>query len=129
MTAPEITHETIKNENSTVSWIDNDIIHLLWRKGVDLEIPDVDEVETAFEQLAQGRKVKVLSEFGNFVNITPEAREYAANRSPECIALAYVISSLAQRIIIRFYIRIRKRQNPTKVFMNRDEALKWLRSM
>jgi hypothetical protein len=129
MTTPETTPTVIKNANSTIGWVNDDVIHLKWRQDVELEIPDIDEVEAAFQELTKGKKVKVLSEFGNYVNISAEARDYAAARSPECIALAYVITSLAQRIVIRFYIRLRRRQNPTKVFTSREEALNWLKTM
>ncbi len=129
MTLEETISPEIINENSTFRVLDGEIIHVLWREGVELEIPDIDDAERTFEELTGGNKVKVLSQFGRYVNISSEARDYAAARSPECIALAYVITSLAQRIVIRFYIRLRRRKNPTKVFNTYEEALQWLRTM
>ena len=78
MTALE-TEEIIQNTNSTATLIDEGILHFRWHTGIELEIPDIDEAHRAFELLAKGRKVKVLSEFGHYVNISPEARDYAAH--------------------------------------------------
>jgi len=122
-------YKEIINKNSAVRIVEGNIFHIKWTQNVELEIPDVDEVNAAFLELTNGETVKVLSQFGNYVNITSEARDYAANKSPRCIALAYVVTGLAQRMVIRFYIRLRKRQNPTKVFNSYDDALAWLKTM
>jgi len=119
----------IQNLNSIVRWIEDDIIHIKWKEDVELEEKNVDDVSLAFQQLTNRQTVKVLSHFGNYVNITSNARRYAAEQSPKCIALAYVINSLAQRIVIRFYIGMRKRKNPTKVFNSFEEAKEWLIKM
>jgi hypothetical protein len=118
----------IENTNSTICWVDESIVHIVWNPNIELEKVDIDEVSQSFDEMTQGEVVRVVSQFGTYVNISPEAKAYAAEKSPECIALAYVITSLAQRILIRFYIRMRKRKNPTKVFNTIDEALIWLKA-
>ena len=126
MEAPNLVSEIYEKTNSTVSWITDEIVHIKWKEGVELEIEDIDDVDDSFQKITQGEKVKVLSEMGKFTNISPEARKYAAEQSPDLICLGYVIHSLAQRLILRFYIKIKRRQYPTKVFTSYKEALEWL---
>lgn len=128
MIALESIENTIVNKNSTVKLVEKGIVHIKWKSDIELEEKDVDDVSAAFNELSKGEIVCVISHFGEYVNITPTARDYAANQSPKCIALAYVLNGLAQRLVIKFYIRIRKRKNPTKVFNSYEDALKWVKS-
>ncbi|NRA10987.1 MAG: hypothetical protein HRT57_03410 [Crocinitomicaceae bacterium] len=125
---PFITDKIVK-ANTTLSWIEPGIVHIEWRKEIDIEIADIDDLTESFNELTQGEMVKVVSEISRFVNITPEARSYAAKQSPKLIGLAYVINGLGQRLILKFYIRLRRNQNPTKVFLSKTEAVEWLREL
>lgn len=118
----------IDNTNSTVSWLEEGIIFIQWKDETDIEISDIDELEVSFYKLTGGKKVKVISELGRYVNITTEAKHYAAERAPELICLAYAIQDLSQRMVLRFYLRIRRNKNPTKVFNSKETALTWLKS-
>lgn len=129
MTAEPILAEGIKKKNSTLSWIEPGIACISWGGNIDIEISDIDDLEDSFAELTNGEMVKVVSEVSRYVNITPEARSYAANRSPELLGLAYVINGLGQRSILKFYIRLRKNQNPTRVFVSKKEAVDWLRGL
>ena len=97
--------------------------------NIDIAISDIDDLEDSFAELTGGEMVKVVSEIGRYVNITPEARSYAANKSPKLLGLAYVINGLGQRLVLKFYIRLRKNQNPTRVFVSKKEAVDWLRTL
>ena len=43
------------------------------------------------------------------------------------IAEAFLLTSLAQKILINFYIRFDKPLVPSKVFTNKEKAIEWLR--
>ena len=129
MTTIEKTPKKVEGTNFSISWLNDNTIHLFWKEGADIEISDIDELEKVFADVTQGKKVKVVSELGNYVNMSTEARHYAASRSPELIGLAYVINGLAQRIVLRFYIRLRKRKNPVKVFDSMEDAKEWLHGL
>jgi hypothetical protein len=118
--------EEVQITNATIIRLSDSIIHLQWKRGVELEISDIDEMIKAFEEMSKGQLTKVISEFSPFVTISSKAREYAAANSPDLIALAYVIHGLSQRIIIRFFIRIKKKKHPTKVCLSFDEAVNWI---
>ncbi|MFT6283542.1 MAG: hypothetical protein ACJA0U_003685 [Salibacteraceae bacterium] len=129
MSTEQIIAKKIKKANTTLSWIEPGIAHIEWRQDIDIEIADIDDLEDSFAELSQGEMVKVVSEITSYVNITPEARAYAAKRSPKLLGLAYVINGLGQRLVLKFYIRLRKNQNPTQVFVSKKEAVEWLRQL
>lgn len=47
--------------------------------------------------------------------------------NPYSKADAFVIKSLAQKILANFYLRINKPERPTKFFNKKEEALDWLK--
>lgn len=47
--------------------------------------------------------------------------------NPYSNADAFVIKSIAQKILANFYIKINKPERPTKFFNNTDEAINWLK--
>lgn len=61
--------------------------------------------------------------------MSSDARQYAADHSPNAKGVAYVIHNLAQRLIIKFYVQMWKRKKPTKVFDSFYEAIEWLEKL
>lgn len=47
--------------------------------------------------------------------------------NPYSKADAFVIKSMAQKILANFYIKINKPERPTKFFNNKEDALIWLK--
>lgn len=47
--------------------------------------------------------------------------------NPYSKADAFVIKSMAQKILANFYIKINKPERPTKFFNNKEEAIIWLK--
>ncbi len=46
---------------------------------------------------------------------------------PYSSADAFVIQSIAQKLVANFYVKIVRPERPTKFFTSKDDALKWLR--
>ena len=126
MTILDLEHKEVVNLNSTVKWMENGIVCIQWKHNADITISDIDELEKAFKKLTGGEKVRVIQNMGKYVNMNPDARKYASTRAPELIGVAYVISGLGQRLAVSFYIRIRTRKHPTKVFSSLEDAAEWL---
>jgi len=106
--------------------LSDDIFHIKWNGDKDIEIQDIDELAAAFESMTQGRRMKVIQEFDHFTNITNDARKHAAETAPDVTAIAYVIKGLGQRMVLRFYLNLRRRKAKAKVFMKMEEALNWI---
>ena len=80
-------------------------------------------------EFTNGRPHGVLAIAGERTNATEEARRYAAANVPEGrIAEAIIIGSLPVRIMGNFYLKFHKPEVPTRMFDDREEALKWLRA-
>jgi hypothetical protein len=120
--------EVIKNQHSEMKILENSILHISYTAGVVLEAKDIKELQVQFE-LLNPKPRKVLQELGSSLNMSSEARRYAAEHSPDLIAVAYVIKGLAQRLLIRFHVKMWKRDKPVKVFDSFDDAKAWLMSM
>jgi hypothetical protein len=58
-----------------------------------------------------------------------EAMNYIASEgsSPYAIAEAYVIASLSQKILAKFYLNFNKPARPTRMFGAIPEAVTWLK--
>ncbi len=105
---------------------------------IEFENKDVDEMTLEHIYSANEAAAKIsnytpslnLIILKNFVNVSPEARSYAASEESNkyTIADAFIIESQALKIVGNFYIRFNKPKRPTKIFNTELEALKWLNS-
>ncbi len=109
--------------------LSNGVLHIIHDKGVEIEVSDVKEMKETFEQLVSPKPSKAIQEFKFGVSMNMEARTYAAEHSPALLGVAYIIDGLAQRLILRFYVRMWKRDKPTDFFSDVDEAMEWLESI
>ncbi|MCB9224146.1 MAG: hypothetical protein H6582_08230 [Crocinitomicaceae bacterium] len=121
-----ISDKVIKNRHSTVQLIAEDIVFVFYHENAVLEPEDFDESLAAYNEISQGRKIKALSEFGKYSSATAEARKHAETLKINCIAEAAVFHSLAQRLLLKFYILFRKQPHTLKIFQSKEEALMWL---
>jgi len=106
--------------------LDNGVLHINYSAGVEIDAADIKELQQVYTSLPDPKPMKVLQELEQHVSMTMAARSYAAEHSPNLLAVAYVIKSLAQRLLIRFYVKMWKRDKPYKVFENYEDAMNWL---
>jgi hypothetical protein len=122
------TVEIIKNANSTIRMLDSEIFYVLYDKGIVISVDDFEETAAVYNEISEGRKLKFLVEFPAFITATADARKWAENNQVDAKAEAIVFSNLSQRLLIRFYILMRKQNHPVKVFSNKTSAQNWLES-
>lgn len=81
--------------------------------------------------LGSGKKMPVYTSTYNFMNISSEARVYAASAEGQryTIANAVLIDNLAKSILFNFYLKMNQPVVPTKAFKTEEEALIWLESL
>ena len=116
-------------EKFVFSILEDNILLIYYKDNATIEVEDILSIEKAYNDLPYIKPMKVVTEYGEFVTITSEARTKAAQRSPDLIAVAYVINSLSQRLLLKFYIKMVKRKKPTKVFQTMEEALDWVKGI
>lgn len=98
------------------------------------------EVEVTLEEVIEGtdyimsvvgdRKFPVLFIANEFSVPSSESRDYLAKKEslPYSLADAYVICSFPQKLIGNFYLKVNKPGRPTKIFTDKEEAIKWLKT-
>lgn len=117
---------------ATISILEEGIMKVHIKVEDEFTIDDSKAIVEARTKLANGRKMAMLyTTSTKFVIPSKEVREYVATeeRSEFVTADAFVISSLAQRLAVRFFIRFNKPVRPTRFFESEEAALEWLQVM
>jgi hypothetical protein len=114
--------------HSVIVLRDDGIIELYANDHHVYIIEDVKENVKAFGELTGNEKVPVLIIGGSFSSLDDQTREFMATEESlkYSKAEAFLITSLAQKILINFYIKFNKPLVPTRVFTDKEEAIEWL---
>lgn len=106
------------------------IVHYKMKANCLIMLPDVMKHFNVFKEKYAGQAFLNLYEFEENSEIDDEVRKWAADPSGNnfTIADAFVIQSMAQKMIGNFYLTFHKPVKPTKLFNNVEDALKWLNS-
>jgi hypothetical protein len=112
-------------------WIGDDgILRVKSDEGTEVTLEEATACFNAYLELGcKETKILQLIYVNGSLNITSEARDYAAVHGPQFfIASAIINNSLAIRLIVNFFNSFYKKQAPFKMFPNEETALKWLSS-
>ncbi len=120
----------IELKKSTVSLLDEGILHIHLKGGSEIELADAVLIVEAMGKLGGGKKYPVMIDAGEFTSVDKEVRIFSASPESNIYTLADAIAyvSLAQKLIANFYIQYNKPSVPTKAFPTKEEALEWLKS-
>ena len=104
------------------------IIHPV--EGALIDIEQLNEHHREIFKLTNGKPGAVLIRSEPLVTITDEARKetIVAEKAKYIIAQAIIVNNIADKIMGTFYIRYNKPKSPTKLFVNENEAIKWLKN-
>lgn len=94
---------------------------------VEVGIEDVKMIVAAQRKLS-GEKMPVLAICAEFASTNSDVMRYISKNEnfPYSKAGAFVIKSMAQKLLANFYLKINVPQRPTKFFNSKEEAEKWL---
>jgi hypothetical protein len=112
--------------------LSNGIIHYTYLPNVEVDIKEHQINHDTLIQLAdKNQKALLLIDADEFINVTSEARKFIRTLEPHVPikARALVITSLGQRILASFYIRVQKPIVETKIFNNYVDAFSWLNTL
>lgn len=116
--------------HTTILKRDDGIIEITCSDSLTYDIEHIYEMHAATSRLVNKQRVPALFLVGKDTTITHDAMKYGATEEATQLSLAeaYVIHSLAQKILANFYLRIYKPPVPTKFFDDRVAAETWLRT-
>lgn len=81
-------------------------------------------------EMVNYKQVPILFKHQEFALPGKANRDYWATKDacPYSKAEAFIINSIAMRMIANFYLKINKPERPTKMFTREEEAIKWLKT-
>ena len=92
---------------------------------VDLEIAKHGSDERI--KICKGKTYPCIFDISNVNAITKDARDYLANEGNELVsASAILINSPVKKMVANFFISVSRPRNLTRVFTDRESAIKWL---
>ena len=106
------------------------IIENIIKAGVVLEVEDVRKIKEINLKIAGNKNYALLVDPQEGSSITDEARALLASAelAPFNLAKAIVTHTLKQKILGNLYLQVNKPHVKTRMFTDREKALKWLHS-
>lgn len=104
------------------------IVEILIKESSVIGREECIEITDSYETILESQRFPLLHIIEDYVTIDKEAREYAASEEGLRYSKveAFVINSLAHKILANFYMKVNKPSVPTKFFRSREEAEDWL---
>ncbi|HEY6160521.1 MAG TPA: hypothetical protein VI112_04840 [Bacteroidia bacterium] len=105
------------------------IIHTHFFSAMKIELEHVMKINEACGELTRGAKVPMFIDGDEQTIPSESAMRYVSqkNSNPYALAEAYILKSLAQKLIADLYLRFNRPGRPTRMFTKEGEALQWLR--
>ncbi len=119
---------SINSEKTIVSLIENNIIHIHLKSNQEIALIDAQEVLESMGIVGEGKKYPVFIDAGEFVSIDDDVRVFSASKAGNIytIADAIAVDNIAQKLLANFYLKNDHPKVPTKIFINKHDALAWL---
>ena len=119
-------------ENSQIHMVIEDgILVATYKAGLKMTIDDAKHIVNERLNLLEGKKLPVLIIDSGVVSMDKSARDFLS--SDEGIgglsAAAIIENSLFSKMLINFFLRLTNPKIQVKAFNDKNEALKWLKSL
>lgn len=107
--------------------IENSIIHFIYKPQEVFDVDMADEVIEDRFKFSNHKCYPALADIRGVKHFTPEARDLMATKGNKLIsAIAILIESPVERMIVNTYMNVNKPDKPTRMFTDENRALKWL---
>lgn len=108
-------------------WFDTDTLYIRIYKDVEISFEDAQSIiEFQIKEGVSFEHDRIIHA-ENYVTISKSARELIQQKAPTVRREAYIIASMAQKILFNMYVKLRSNKNPVKAFDQLDSALAWLK--
>ena len=97
------------------------------------EAKKIEEVQVKYHK-ESGRSIRLMVRIDNMSNLTKEANAFwkmpeGKENDPYTLGVALIANNLVAKMLGTVFLAIYPREYPTKLFQNREKALKWLESL
>lgn len=123
--------EIISFEGYFIFLRNDNIIQLQFKAGFSGELEDAINIVNTIKKLGNGIRYPLLVIYSDDNLFSKENREYVASNeiSNYVKADALVMKSLALKIIGNFYLKFNKPARPTRMFVDAETAVQWLKGL
>ena len=122
--------KTIELKATTVQLRDDGIIHIHIKEGNEMQLEDAIEVVEIMGKLGNKQKFPVLIDCGTFATINKDVRMFSASKEANIYTSADAVAyhSFAHKLLADFYVNHNKPSIPTKIFVDNEFAIVWLKT-
>ena len=113
-----------------ISFCDDGLLYLRVTTEVEETVERSMKLVEVIGEMVNYKKVPLLCKFDEFASPPKENRDFWAKKDscPYTSAEAFIVDSLARKLIYNFYLLINKPQRDTKMFTTIEDARKWLKT-
>jgi hypothetical protein len=113
-----------------ISIADDGLLYLRVTTEVEETVERSMKLVEVIGEMVNYEKVPLLCKFDDFASPPQENRDFWAKKDscPYTSAEAFIVDSLAMKLIYNFYLLINKPQRNTKMFTTIEDARKWLKT-
>ena len=113
----------------TAHCLEDNILHLDFKKIKNLTAKDVQEVFTCYEKIGSGSKIYALVTFNGFIPMSDDAMAEAKKQSKRNLqaATAFVVRNFALRMSINFFAKFYMQSYPITITATIPEGISWLK--
>lgn len=117
------------NKKFEITKLTKSIIKVKTFEGIELQLKDGKEMHRVIVELAEGEKYAVLMDTLKYFSSSHKVRAMLASKQLTDIryATAFVMQSLANRLMGHLFIEFHKPATPTKIFDDEASAFEWLK--
>ena len=122
--------DRIELDKAFIELLTPEIVLISTKENSIVDIKDIQEMKKINLKLTAGKNYGVITNPGKYASITEKGRKYISTEGIERnkIASAFVINSLAQRLLFNFFIKFNRPNIPSKSFSNLINAREWMHS-
>ena len=120
--------KSISDHKFTISLIEEGYYELWIKDNVEIFIEDMERIKDAQKQLC-GNRIPVLISGGKYSTTNVDVMKFLAKNEnmPYSKVSAYITSSISQKLLGNFYMKMNKPERPTRFFSNKQDAIDWLK--
>lgn len=127
---PQICIKPVITRITEISLREDGILRMNMLPVDEITITDQKEILQKIHTLGGGKAFCNLIVFKNYIQVDESARKFCASEVANIftIADAFVVNSLALKLLAGFYMQVNKPIRPTRIFTREEEAISWLRT-
>lgn len=120
----------VENDKIIFNLRPDNILETSCVSNTTMTLEDGQECTRVSMEMLENQPTPLLCDLTNVVKMTRECREhFAGERHAQSFTkAALIVSKPISKIIGNFFLGLNKPINPTKLFTNKENGLKWLKS-